>query len=321
MANSVKFAITNDDKMDFLRLIILKEEDNKYSIKIATHDNPYEIYLYHLFNSQPDIINPIHNKDEITYHADRGDNPVKIHIKDNSGPNSIYTTLPISEILAPSSTDIFMIPLMKICLPNKSNKAYVNSRNNKEINVGDSNIIELYMHSSGLDYKDIEYFDLLYTFFSIEYFSTYDIEFSREKQKIFYEKMKEEGKKTPTRIYSTDIGISIRCVMYRDDKYQNDKMRIIFMDNKYSNDLILNTIFTYHLENNKCVNGVWNNVYIRPCKEKDIPPVAEFGRPFVKDSVIEHLIRRTNDINKKHYYYNFGLESISRMRKLLSFKK
>lgn len=316
MAKQVKFAIINNEEMDFLRLIIMKEEDGKYSIKISTHDNPFEIYLYHLFNPEPRIIIPHHNNNEITYHADKNDNPVKIHIKDIGDINNpIYRTLPIREISAPSSNDIFMIPLMKICLPNKSNKVYVSNTRNKEINIGNSNTIELYMHSSNLDYKDIGFFDILYSFFSIEYFTIYNLECSKDKQTILFREMKENGSISPIRSIKTDIDITIRYNFYRDDNYKSDKIRISFMENKYSNDLIMNTIFKYDLENNKCINGMWDNVYIRPCKEKDIPLVTEINKPFVKDSVIEHLTRRAST-DKKEYYYKLGIKSVSTIRKL-----
>ena len=53
--------------------------------------------------------------------------------------------------------------------------------------------------------------------------------------------MKEENMITTVNTFIIDIEISFGANKYRNDNYQKDKIRIVFMDSKYSNDLILNT--------------------------------------------------------------------------------
>ena len=140
---------------DILRIIEGNCDGDKCDFKIVpmVDIECIRIFCMRIFSDAEEVIFDRNRKFELSYHKATISKPTKIHIKSISkdDPNDIiYKTLPLDNLIDPNIHTEFPIPLLKITLSDSvlTKKYKTDIKNHKVFDIGDSNILEIFMTKS-----------------------------------------------------------------------------------------------------------------------------------------------------------------------------
>ncbi len=135
---------------EILKIIEMNSNHDKCSFKIIpmVDNNDLKITATKMFSNPEEIEFDSSKNIELTYHKKTKLYEPKIHIKmiDKITGEITYKTLPLKRIIEPNINTIIPIPLLQIIIPdNIVMKKYINDKEYKEFDIGDNNIIEIFL--------------------------------------------------------------------------------------------------------------------------------------------------------------------------------
>ena len=145
-----KIAITKNGKI-VLKIIEMNNKDDMCDFKIVPciQGDSLKIFSLKMFSLKQQYVFDPSKYIEISYHRYDGIHPTKIQVKimDSETKELIkHEALPLTRLIDPYVNSYFPIPLLKITIPdNFDGEEYHSSNRYVEFNVGNNNIVELFM--------------------------------------------------------------------------------------------------------------------------------------------------------------------------------
>ncbi len=276
---------------DICRLIFTKADNGRYDLKIDFLGNAFQIQSYRLFSHRPIMWDVSGTQNSMSYHYGRDNNPVMIHIKKEQpepGENR-YTTLPITRIQPPNVNQMFPLPLLKMEVPDAiidGAKNYQRKRKHKTIDLGDSNVLELYMLPDGLfeqnfmdKYPSVSF---VYMMISMEFFASNTVlsDYQKRPNAIPH------GEAAIRGIGITGLqGMELFASVFPDPRVNTGRQKLVmtFIENELTEPILLSGIIHYKKDGSGSFFGGANY------NQVDFPAVLAHIGP-VKDSVAERTL-------------------------------
>lgn len=288
-----------------LKIIEGKCDGDKCEFKIIPEvESKYiDIFTLQLFSKSEEFLFDKDRELEITYHKSTLSKPTKIHLKlinKNDKSDIIYKTLPLTRLIDPDIHTEIPIPLLKIIIPNiintkldeKSEKDY------KKFEIGDNNIIEIFMTQSETDVKDNIYpqkwlfLNMQLMLNPIQYWATGDNKFIGQNYAMQYYKREHYTHNICVQAdVNDDIGIKINTMNC--EGIDSDKLQFLFIENEFYLGFLAGTSIRNESETE------FKLVY-----KKDIENDKYFDDKERKkwEYIFQKEIKKLNGFIKKNYY-------------------
>lgn len=277
-----RIAVIRNGK-DVARLIPFNPLDGTYDFKINLLDNAYDIKIYQQLSYEPIIGNVIDPQDwEITYHKSCGAKPPIIHLKhkpvenpkdfyDKDHPE--YISLPLIRLQEPNINSRFPIPFLKIEIPHLAvNKSYKKKNGHKTLDIGEQNVVELYLANTDFNSSEFERcwpcISFMYLISPFETFALNSID--KYPQKLIDFLPHDEEPRTACKDFLMNDEIQIVANIFYDKNVDDtkEKITLTFIENQLSTSIAANIMIAYPKANN--TTHTYDALYARCANENDL---------------------------------------------------
>lgn len=332
--NKISIPIIKNGK-DICRLIFTKDESMPgcYDLKIDMRKNLYEVWTYRMFARCP-IIWDVDDSEKVSmsYHHGANDNPIMIHLKNESLKGAAsYRTLPAQNILAPNTNTMFPIPLCKLEIPENTVEhaaEYKSKSYHHLLNIGDMNAVEFYMVADDFSLDDFlaEKYSTIcmcHMGLSIDYYASYTVLSDYSKNAHF---APEPGVPEERFVAIGGLqGMKLLVSKFKVPEINNvwDKLHMTFVENKYAEDMLLCTLVRY------VERYPWLKESVRPfyggaSLDELKPPAGPFAiLPVLPESCVEWDLKRNtiSSEERKRLQERAGLARANVYRELRAHEK
>lgn len=229
-----KIAITKNG-YDILRIIEIESDGNACGFKITPQVkiDDINIYCMRLFEEPKGIYLDKTKNFEITYHKSNDAQKTKIALKYLDEDNHpLYVNLPLTKLIDPDVNTEIPIPLLKIIVPdNILYKPYKKDKRHRQFDIGDSNVIEVFLTKAGFINSDFvnkwENVNIALIGNAIEYYACGKDEFNHCNLKTI---IKSPRTFCVSADVTKDIGIRINTLKY--PKINTPRLSMLFIENE-----------------------------------------------------------------------------------------